>query len=271
MTNKNSVKHTDNLDPQADQKSRLCLEGVGKRFGGLAAVEDVNMELRSGEILGLIGPNGAGKTTIINLISGVFQPSDGTIRLGDRLISDLATYERRRLGIARTFQVVKPFRGMTVRENIAVPACFGSGDAVSIPEAFDRADEMLEFVGLDAASEMLAAQLNLADRKRLELARALASRPRVLLLDEVMGGLGPEGTQRIMKLIHRINATGVSILLIEHVMRVVMEVSQRIVVLHHGRQIAEGSPQEVANDPQVVEAYLGKRFEASHRRSDGTA
>lgn len=243
----------------------LELERVTRRFGGVAALTAVSFEVDEGEVVGLIGPNGAGKTTLLNCISGVNPPDQGTIRFDGRIISGLPPHRIAALGIGRTFQVVKPFTSMTVRENAAVGALFGAS-RLPPARAFAAADEVLELVGLADRRDMPVGTLTVPDRKRLEVARALATRPRLLLLDEVMAGLTPVEVDQALELVRTVHASGVTMLVIEHVMRVVVGVCQRVVVLSSGRTLAEGSPAQVLADPRVVEAYLGQRYA---RRSAG--
>ncbi len=238
----------------------LLGHGVTKRFGGLNAVENLDFHVEAGEILALIGPNGAGKTTLVNLITGILPIDRGEIWLKDERIDGLPPHQRNRRGVARTFQVVKPFRGLTVRENVLAGALFGRRHGASRPP-LDRAEEVLRVVGLAAKADVVAERLTIPDKKRVELARALATRPEVLLLDEVMSGLTPSELDEMMALVRRINGDGVTIVLIEHVMRAVMGLSSRIVVLQSGRKIAEGAPEQVAADETVIRAYLGRAHE----------
>lgn len=234
-------------------------ENLVKRFGGLAAVNGVSLEVKKGEIFGVIGPNGAGKTTLFNLISGVYKPDEGRIIYEGRDITNLKPHERARLGIARTHQVVKPFPGLTVLENIAVGALFGSRfGKISGDEALEIAREVASFVGLGDKLELPAAALNVQEKKRLELARALAAEPRLLLLDEVLAGLTPAEVDSMLGLLRKIrDEKGVTIMMVEHVMHAVMNIAERIMVLHFGEKIAEGSPEEIANNPDVIAVYLG--------------
>jgi branched-chain amino acid transport system ATP-binding protein len=230
---------------------------ISKRFGGLVAVHDLSLEVARGEVLGLIGPNGAGKTTAFNLISGFLAPDAGTIRFDGHPLGGLKPHAICRLGLARTFQIVRPFPHLSVLDNVRVGALARQSD---MAEARERARAVVAHVGLGAKAEQPAAGLTLAERKRLELARALATEPVLLLLDEVMAGLNPTETAAIVELIRRINEGGVSILLIEHNMRAVMSLSHRIAVLNFGEKIVEGPPAAVANHPRVIEAYLGEEY-----------
>jgi branched-chain amino acid transport system ATP-binding protein len=239
----------------------LALDGVTKRFGGVAALSDVTFGVTEGEILGIIGPNGAGKTTLLNCVSGVYRPDAGRISLDGQVISGLQPHRVARLGVGRTFQIVKPFQSMTVRENAAVGALFGSQQARLAPkEAFKVADEILELVGMSSQGSLKVGSLTVPDRKRLEVARALATRPRLLLLDEVMAGLNPVEVDQALNMVREVHSRGITIVLIEHVMRVVVGVCDRAVVLNFGEVLAQGPPREVLNNQQVIEAYLGEKY-----------
>ncbi len=240
---------------------QLALQGVTKRFGGVAALSNVTFDVDEGEVLGIIGPNGAGKTTLLNCISGIYPPDAGTIRWQGQPISGTAPHRIARLGIGRTFQIVKPFQAMTVRENVAVGALFGSNAARLGPgAAFARADEVLEMVGLGPKGTHRVSSLTIPDRKRLEMARALATAPRLLLLDEVMAGLNAVEVDEALQMIRGVHEGGVTIILIEHVMRAILGICRRAIVLHFGQVLAEGRPEDVLRDRRVIEAYLGERY-----------
>ena len=237
----------------------LRVEGVTKRFGGLVALSDVSFEVYEGEILGLIGPNGAGKTTMFNVITGVYKPDAGRVLFRGLDITGWRPHRIARLGIARTHQIVKPFGDLTVLENTMVGALFGTRHkSISEEEARRVAEEVLEFVGLADKKDLPARVLNVQEKKRLELARALAEEPQLLLLDEVLAGLTPTEVERMLSLLRQIvREKGITMIMIEHVMHAVMNLADRIVVLHFGRKLAEGTPEEVANNPEVITAYLG--------------
>ncbi|MGD0624623.1 MAG: ABC transporter ATP-binding protein [Thermodesulfobacteriota bacterium] len=234
-------------------------EKVTKKFGGLMALRDVSFYINSGEILGLIGPNGAGKTTLFNAVAGVFRPESGKIRFNGEEITGLPPFKLSLKGIARTFQITKPFLNITVLDNMMVGALskeknLEAGKKISL--------EFLEFVGLASKKDLLAANLTLEDRKRLELARALATKPRLLLLDEVMAGLNPKEMEDTLKLIRKVHAEGMTLFVVEHVMKAIMSVSHRVMVLHHGEKIAEGAPNHIVQNQKVIDAYLGQSYHA---------
>jgi branched-chain amino acid transport system ATP-binding protein len=234
-------------------------EKVTKKFGGLMALRDVSFHINSGEILGLIGPNGAGKTTLFNAVAGVFRPESGKIRFNGEEITGLPPFELSLKGIARTFQITKPFLNITVLDNMMVGALSKEKNLVAAKKI---SLEFLEFVGLASKKDLLAANLTLEDRKRLELARALATKPRLLLLDEVMAGLNPKEMEDTLKLIRKVHAEGMTLFVVEHVMKAIMSVSHRVMVLHHGEKIAEGAPNQIVQNQKVIDAYLGQSYHA---------
>ena len=234
--------------------SMLEVAGVSKNFSGLRAVADVSFAVPEGAIFAVIGPNGAGKTTMFNLIAGMFAPNSGTIAFQGERIEGLKPDEVCRRGIGRTFQIVRPFPALTVEDNVMVGALLQHSDP---RQAMQRAHDVLRRLDLYDKRLQLGGSLTLPDRKRLEVARALATEPKLLLLDEVMAGLRPTETDRIVDILKQLNADGLTILLIEHVMRAVMSLATRVLVLHHGAAIAEGTPAEVVRDPAVVQSYLG--------------
>ena len=233
-------------------------EGVTRFFGGLAAVSGVDFCVDPGEVVGLIGPNGAGKTTLFNLISGALAPRAGIIRFKDQQVNGLKPNRICRMGIARTFQSVKVFPNLPVWENVLLGSLFGASGKLSSADAAGEAAELIEFVGLSGVRATPAKDLTLANQKRVEVARALATKPELLLLDELMAGLNPTEVAQAMELVTQIRDGGITIFMIEHVMKAIMSVCDRIIVLHHGKKIAEGTPREIATSKTVVEVYLGE-------------
>jgi branched-chain amino acid transport system ATP-binding protein len=241
----------------------LQVSGLTKHFGGLAAVQNVSFEIERGEIVSLIGPNGAGKTTIFNLLSGIHSPDRGEIRLDGENLVGRKPFEICQRGIGRTFQIMQPFPHMTVGENVVTSGLFGRVPKVPMRKVEEEALDLCQWVGLGDRMKTYPRNLTVADQKKIEIARALAIQPKLLLLDEVVSGLTPTETTEAIKLVRQLRVKGITIFLIEHVMKVVMGISDRVIVLHHGEKIAEGTSDQVANDPRVIEAYLGERIEES--------
>lgn len=245
---------------EAELSNMRILEGeqLSKHFGGLAALEKVNIHIHEGEIVGLIGPNGAGKTTLFNLLSGSLAPMNGTIMFKGEDITGLKPFQICRKGIARTFQLVKIFPHMSVFENVLSGSLFGMSPGPNMVDAKAEAEELIELVDLSDKKTILAEDLTVSNQKRVEVARALATKPELLLLDEVMVGLNLTEVAGFVRLIKRIRDRGITVIMIEHVMKAIMEISDRIIVLHHGGKIAEGTPQEIANSQEVIRVYLRK-------------
>jgi branched-chain amino acid transport system ATP-binding protein len=239
----------------------LKVEQVSKEFRGLRALHNVSYTIDAGKISGLIGPNGAGKTTMFNVVSGFFRPTAGKVIFAGQDVTNLQPFERCKLGMARTFQIMKPLPYMSVFDNVVAGCMFGRYNFSSLGAARDTAMEILDFTGMTKRQDVLAKELGTADKKRLELARAFATKPKLLLLDEVMSGLNNTESEECVQLIRKINQTGVTVLLIEHVMQAVVNLCEKIIVLHHGEKIAEGSASEVMNNELVIEVYLGKEEE----------
>lgn len=233
----------------------LKVDSVKKRFGGVQAVGGVSLELKPQEIIGIIGPNGAGKTSFFNLVSGMFVPDQGTVVFAGRDITRMGSADRARAGVGRTFQVVRPFSGMTVVENVMVPLLVNDAN---VSRAHTRARELISDLGIEELTNTSTDALTLAQRKRMEVARALATEPKLLLLDEVLAGLNSREVVNVLPFVKRVRDRGVAILMIEHIVSAVTEVSDRMMVLDHGQTIAEGEPESVIKDPKVVEAYLGE-------------
>lgn len=235
----------------------LEVEGLTKYFGGLAALKNVNFQVDEGELLGIIGPNGSGKTTAFNCISGFYSPTSGTVKFEGKKISNLPPYKICKLGITRTFQIPRPFPDLTVLENVMAGAI---GVGASIPKAREKAEEILNFLGMEKLANEVAKKLNVSGRRSLELARALATSPKLLLLDEVAAGLNPSELDFLIERIRNIQKNDVTIIMVEHVMKTIMTLSERIIVLHHGEKIAEGPPKMIADNQKVIEAYLGQKY-----------
>ena len=239
----------------------LDINNLTKSFGGLMAVNDVNLHIEEGEIVGLVGPNGAGKSTLLNLISGMYRPDKGSIMFMGTDITTVPSHKVCKLGITKTFQLVHSFPEMTALENVMVGALFGDADNGNMNTAKEKAMELLQFVGFSRDKIYLPVKnLNLMELKYIQLARALATNPKLILLDELTKGLNPTESQKAVELIKKLRSDGVSVLLVEHIMRVIMGVSDRIVVLDYGEKIADGTPEEVTNDEKVIESYFGEKY-----------
>ena len=250
------------------EKPVIEVVGLTKRFKGLTAVNDVSFSVRKGGITGMIGPNGAGKSTTFNMICGYYPPTEGKIYYNGEDITEKKAYEYTNMKIARTFQIMKPLKNLTVMDNVIASCYFGHAAAKTREEAVERATEVLKFTGLYEKRHVLSKEMGTPDQKRLEMARALATKPEVLFLDENMAGLNPTETAEAIELIRRINQSGVTILLIEHIMQAVVSLCEKVIVLHHGEKIAEGTPEEVMNDPYVMEVYLGTKAEDKEEKEE---
>jgi branched-chain amino acid transport system ATP-binding protein len=238
----------------------LETQGLGRRFGGLQAVADVSFQVPAGQVLGVIGPNGAGKSTFINLVTGHLKPSSGRVLIDGKDMTGARPWKIAHAGVARTFQIVKPFRGMTVRENVAVGILYGPSPENRMARALRRADEVLEEVGIAHLGARAPGELSVADARRLEFAKALALNPRLLLLDEVMAGLRHSEIEPSLELIHRLKERGLTVIVVEHVMKAILAVSDQVLVLHQGKVLTAGAPRDVLSDSRVIEAYLGKKY-----------
>lgn len=236
----------------------LEVKNLLKCFGGLVAIKDLDFTVSEGEIIGLIGPNGSGKTTLFNLISGFLKPDSGGIRFNGSDITGLKPHRICQNGIVRTFQLTKPFGGMTVLQNVMVGRMYGAEPGGGIRRAEGECEKILEFVGLGRRGLLLASSFNIVDRKRLEIARALATKPKLLLLDEMMSGLTHTEMEEALRLLRVIGHSGITLIVVEHVMKAILDISSRLIVLNHGEKIAEGKPQEVVRNEKVIEAYLGE-------------
>jgi branched-chain amino acid transport system ATP-binding protein len=245
----------------------LETQGLGRRFGGLQAVSDVSFSVPEGQVLGVIGPNGAGKSTFINLVTGHIKPTEGRVLIDGRDLTGARPWVIAKARVARTFQIVKPFRGMSVRENVAVGILYGPQGTNVMSQAIKAADEVLEEVGIAGLGDRLPGELSVADARRLEFAKALALRPRLLLLDEVMAGLRHTEIEPSLELIRNLKARGITIIVVEHVMKAILAVCDQVLVLHQGQILTTGDPREVLADPRVIEAYLGHRY-AKRREGD---
>jgi branched-chain amino acid transport system ATP-binding protein len=245
-------------------KALLVVDKLTKRFGGLIANDQIDLKLNDGEILGLIGPNGAGKTTLFNCIAGYYPNEEGTVFFRGKNITNLLPEEICKIGIARTFQLVKVFNGMTALENVMTAAFLRTTNAA---KARNLAQEVLDFVRLADKKNFLTSTLTLPDKKRLEFARALASDPKIIMLDEAMAGLTTGEVNEAVELISQVRKRGISFIVVEHIMEVIMPISDRVIVLDHGAKIAEDTPEAVAKDTQVIEAYLGKKYVAKRRKN----
>ncbi len=242
------------------ERSILEIESLYKSFAGLMAIKDLSLKVNKGEILGIIGPNGSGKTTLFNLITGFLKPDKGKITFKGEEITGLKPHRICQTGIARTFQLVKPFAEMTALQNVIVGRTYGCDPVRNLRQARIEAEELLALTGLRGKGSVIAGQLGLVDRKRLEIARALATKPELLLLDESMSGLNPIETEEAIQLIKKIRDSGITVMLVEHVMKVVMGISDSIIVINVGEKIAEGKPREITGNRAVIAAYLGKRY-----------
>jgi len=245
----------------------LETQGLSRRFGGLRAVSDVSFSVPEGQVLGVIGPNGAGKSTFINLVTGYIKPTEGRVLIDGKDLTGARPWVIAHARVARTFQIVKPFRGMSVRENVAVGVLYGPQGTNIMSHALKAADEVLEEVGMAGLGDRAPGELSVADARRLEFAKALALRPRLLLLDEVMAGLRHTEIEPSLELIRSLKARDITIIVVEHVMKAILAVSDQVLVLHQGQVLTSGDPQEVLRDPRVIEAYLGHRY-AKRREGD---
>ncbi len=247
----------------------LETKDLGRRFGGLRAVDGVSFSVPEGQVLGVIGPNGAGKSTFINLVTGHIKPTSGQVLIQGKDMTGARPWAIAHAGVARTFQIVKPFRGMSVRENVAVGILYGRKGAARMGQALEEADAVLHEVGLGKLGDRAPGGLSIADARRLEFAKALALRPRLLLLDEVMAGLRHSEIEPSLELIKHLKSRGLTIIVVEHVMRAILAISDQVLVLHQGKVLTSGDPRTVLSDPRVIEAYLGQRY--VQRREGGAS